>query len=421
MTLDSTLRDRAHAHGIRPGLERITALLDQLGRPQDRHPVVHVAGTNGKGSVCALLASVLKAAGYRVGRFTSPHLISYRERFCIDGQFIAEAELESELQGVTALAESLDASLGPTTEFELLTAAAFNWFARQHLDVLILEVGLGGRLDATNVVERPDLTAITRIARDHTALLGETIEAIAREKAGILKAGVPVITGTEGSALAEIQAIATRLGSPVCQAAEAHWLSAGPQADLVQVAGETYELGLLGAYQAKNAALALGLVDGLRERGWTISAEAVKTGLATARWPGRLDRWCAPDGQTYWFDGAHNLDGVEALAKALQDRPAHKGRLLLMGVLADKEPLAMFERLAPLAQTLVLTMPPNARGLDPRDLEPTVDHPDLHMVADWQEALATAQRLARGREIVVAGSLYLVGAAYGALGYAMPG
>lgn len=419
MTLDSTLRAKALAHGIRPGLERVTALLDMLGRPQDRHPVVHVAGTNGKGSVCAFLSSILQAAGYRVGRYTSPHLVSYRERMRVNERPITEAELAAELSRVTALAEQLDASWGPTTEFELLTAAAFSWFARQPIDLLILEVGLGGRLDATNVVERPEMTAITRIARDHTALLGDTPEAIAREKAGILKAGVPVVTGAEGTALAEIRAIADRLGSPVRPASEAVWLAPGDRTDRAQVGGEGYELGLLGAYQAGNAALALGLVEGLRERGWTIAPEAVRKGLAEARWPGRMDRWQAPDGQAYWLDGAHNLDGVEALARALMDRPAPEGRVLVVGVLADKEPQAMIERLAPLAQTLILTMPPNARGLDPRALGPMIPHPDLHRVADWKEALTMAQALAEGREIVVAGSLYLVGAVCAELGYAI--
>lgn len=417
MTLDSTLRAKALAHGIRPGLERITALLDMLGRPQDRHPVVHVAGTNGKGSVCAFLSSILQAAGYRVGRYTSPHLISYRERMRVNERPITEPELEDELSRVTALAEQLDASWGPTTEFELLTAAAFSWFARQPLDLLILEVGLGGRLDATNVVERPEMTAITRIARDHTALLGDTVEAIAREKAGILKGGVPVVTGAEGTALAAIQAIADQLGVRVRHAAEAEWLAPGERTDRVQVAGETHEIGLLGAYQARNAALALGMVAELRERGWAIAPEAVQKGLAEARWPGRMDRWTAPGGQAYWLDGAHNLDGAEALAMALTDRPAPEGRILLMGVLADKEPRAMIERLAPLAQTLILTMPPNTRGMDPRELAPLPVHPDLHRASDWHEALRMAQTHAAGREIVVAGSLYLIGAVCAELGY----
>lgn len=417
MTLDTTLRDKALQHGIRPGLERITALLDRLGRPQDRHPVVHVAGTNGKGSVCAFLASILQAAGYKVGRYTSPHLVSYRERFGVDGRFIPEAELEKELARVTALAETLDPALGPTTEFELLTAAGFSWFARQPLDVLILEVGLGGRLDATNVVERPLLTAITRIARDHTALLGDTVEEIAREKAGILKPGVPLVTGAEGHALYEIRAIADTLGSPLTLAAGAAWLSPGPHGDRVRIGHDHYELGLLGAYQAQNASLALGLAEGLRAQGWIIGDEAVRSGLARARWPGRMDRWVASDGQTYWLDGAHNLDGVEALARALADRDAPKGRVLLMGVLADKEPRAMIERLAPFAETVILTIPPTPRGLDPSRIEPAPSHPDLHRVPAWQEALALAKERAAGHEIVVAGSLYLVGAVYEALGY----
>ncbi len=418
MTHEPTLLESALRHGIRPGLERITALLDMLGRPQDRHPVVHVAGTNGKGSVCALLASMLEAAGYTVGRFTSPHLVSYRERFSLGGILISQAELDAELKTVADLAETLDPALGPVTEFELLTAVAFNWFAKQPMDLLILEVGLGGRLDSTNVVDRPVMSAITRIALDHTALLGNTVEAIAREKAGILKAGVPVVTGAEGSALDEIRAIAASLGAPVQVAPAADWLSAGPCADRVRVAGVDYDLGLLGAYQARNAAIALELVAGLRARGYAVSDEAVRQGLAVACWPGRMDRRTTPDGQVYWLDGAHNMDGVAALAAALGDRPMPDGRVLLMGVLADKEPKEMIAGLAPQARTLVLTMPPHDRGLDPRKLAHELDHPDLHVVPDWEEALAAARTLAAGREIVVAGSLYLVGAVYGALGVA---
>ena len=192
---------QALQHGIRPGLERITALLAMLGSPHERLAVVHVAGTNGKGSVCAFLSATLRAAGYKVGRYSSPHLVSYCERFWCDGQFISQEELEARSKRVAEVAGELDPSLGPVTEFELLTAIAFQWFAEIGAEVLVLEVGLGGRLDATNVVNDPVVTVITRIARDHMALLGETVEEIAREKAGILKPGVPLVTGAEGSAL----------------------------------------------------------------------------------------------------------------------------------------------------------------------------------------------------------------------------
>lgn len=400
MTLDSSLADTALRHGIRPGLERITALLDMLGRPQDRHPVVHVAGTNGKGSVCAFLAAMLQEAGYRVGRYTSPHLVSYRERFRLDAATIPEAELESELARVTALADTLDPALGPTTEFELLTAVAFDWFARQPIDLLILEVGLGGRLDATNVIERPLVTAITRIARDHTALLGETPEAIAREKAGILKAGVPLVCGATGPALDAIRTCAREVGAPL------------RVANLPPEGGAP--LGLLGEHQQQNAALALEVVQALREQGWSIPVAAARRGLAGASWPGRLERFETPARERFLADGAHNLDGAQALASFLGGHPEPGGRLLLFGVLADKDYRDMVELLAAHAGTVVLTRPPSARALSPEALG--LSHADVHVESDWRRALNLARRLAAGREIVVAGSLYLVGALYGELG-----
>ncbi|MNX84328.1 Folylpolyglutamate synthase [compost metagenome] len=399
--MTSSILSDALQHGIRPGLERITALLDRLGRPHARLKVVHVAGTNGKGSVCAFLSSILKHAGYRVGRYNSPHLVSYCERIWLDGAFIDEAALDRALEGVQRAASELDPGLGPVTEFELITAAAFLWFAEQAPDLVLLEVGLGGRLDATNVVERPELCIITRIALDHTALLGDTPEAIAREKAGILKPGVPALTGATGSAFEAIRAFAQALSAPL------HQVSEGIQG---------YELGLAGDHQALNAALALAGVQALRSSGWMVSDEAAREGFKAARWPGRLESWHSPEGEHFVFDGAHNPDGIEALARALAVSPEPRGRVILMGVLADKDPAPMIGALAPHADTIVLTTPPSPRGLDPTTLQALPPHPDLHLEPDWQQALALARRLAKGRPILVAGSLYLVGAVCAGLG-----
>ncbi|HEY9898638.1 MAG TPA: folylpolyglutamate synthase/dihydrofolate synthase family protein [Pantanalinema sp.] len=399
--MTSSILSDALQHGIRPGLERITALLDRLDRPQDGLKVIHVAGTNGKGSVCAFLSSVLRAAGYRVGRYTSPHLVSYCERIWLDGAFIGEGALAHALEAVQMAASELDPALGPITEFELITAAAFHWLASRAPDVVLLEVGLGGRLDATNVVDRPELCVITRIALDHTALLGDTPEAIAREKAGIMKPRVPAVTGAAGEALTAIRARAGELEAPL---------------RVVSLGIQGFELGLAGAHQALNAAIALEAVHLLRAAGWDLSDEAVREGLKAARWPGRLETWRSAEGERFVFDGAHNPDGIEALARALEASPEPEGRVLLMGVLADKDPAAMIAALAPHAATVVLTTPPSARGLDPVTLETKPVHPDLHMVSDWEEALAHARRLADGRPILVAGSLYLVGAVCAGLG-----
>ncbi|MBO9540271.1 bifunctional folylpolyglutamate synthase/dihydrofolate synthase [bacterium] len=399
--MTSSILSDALQHGIRPGLERITALLDRLERPHARLKVVHVAGTNGKGSVCAFLSSILKHAGYRVGRYNSPHLVSYCERIWLDGAFIDDASLDRALEAVQGAAAALDPVLGPVTEFELITAAAFLWFAEQAPDLVLLEVGLGGRLDATNVVEQPELCVITRIALDHTALLGDTPEAIAREKAGILKAGVPALTGATDSAFEAIRAIAQDLSVPLRQVTE------GLQG---------YELGLAGDHQTLNAALVLEAVQALRAAGWAVSDAALREGFKAARWPGRLESWHSAEGEQFVFDGAHNPDGIEALAHALAASPEPGGRVILMGVLADKDPGPMIRALAPHAETIILTTPPSPRGLDPTTLSALPAHPDLHLEPDWQEALALARRLALGRPILVAGSLYLVGAVCAGLG-----
>lgn len=412
MSGSAALLKNALRHGIRPGLERTRALLEGLGNPHERLHVVHVAGTNGKGSVCAFLGAALTEAGYRVGRYSSPHLISYCERFWSQGRFIAPAELDHRLSRVSQLAQNLDEQLGPVTEFELLTAVAFDWFAEQQVDVLLLEVGLGGRLDATNVVEKPLVTVITRIARDHMALLGDSVEAIAREKAGILKPGVPLVTGAEGSALEEIQAEAERLGVMMSVAPQADWLGNGR----IRLGAATFQLGLGGRHQALNAAIAYETLMTLSQGGYRIPASTIASGFASARWPGRLERWLSPRGESFLFDGAHNLDGIEALSRALDDCPVPQGRIILAGFLADKEPAIMLHALAPHANTLVLTMPPTPRAWNPLLLASQLEHPDCHLVASWAEALRLTRRLAQGREMVIAGSLYLIGAVNEALG-----
>jgi dihydrofolate synthase/folylpolyglutamate synthase len=390
-------------HGIVPGLERTSALLERMGRPQDGLRIVHVAGTNGKGSVCAFLSAILRAAGLKVARYTSPHLVDYVERFWCDGQFISPSAMEAWLERLHEAAKGLDPDLGPATEFELLTAVAFGWFREQAPDVVLLEVGLGGRLDATNVIDRPLVSVITRIALDHTALLGETEVAIAREKAGILRPGVPAVLGAQGEALTVIRGLAETLGSPL---------------HLPDLAGipQDASLGLAGPHQRLNAAIALRVVDLLRDQALSIPDEAVREGLQTVHWPGRLDRWHLSPAERFCFDGAHNVDGVRALVQALHMDPDPVGRVLLVGMLADKQVREMLPALAGCAEAVVVTKPPSPRAWDPTTANGLVSGRDLYIRPDWQEALALARQLADGREVVVAGSLYLVGAVYSALG-----
>ncbi len=405
-TPDAQLAVLARTHGIRPGLERVTALLERLGHPHDGLRVVHVAGTNGKGSVCALVAEVLRSAGHRVLRYTSPHLHAYRERFWLDGRWISQARLDEALEVIDGAVRELDTDLGAVTEFERLTAIAF-WLAREEaVDWLVLEVGLGGRLDATNVVTSPAVSVITRIARDHIDWLGDSIPGIAREKAGILRPGVPLVTGAVGEALDAIREVAAGVGT-VCRLVDT-----GSPPDLVWD-GETLDLVLPGAYQRTNAAIALEVLAVLHERGVTFSAEAVRTGFACVRWPGRLETVRMPDGRTFWLDGAHNEDGARALAASLPRRPG----VLVFGALADKEPGRLASILAPLADRHVLVPVPSPRTWEPVASGVWVG---AQVATGAEDALRLASDLARGEPILVAGSLYLVGAVRHALGVVDP-
>ncbi len=388
--------------GIRPGLERMREILHALGDPQRRLKVIHVAGTNGKGSTSALLSSVLREAGYRVGRYTSPHLLHYRERFWVDGSFIPEADFEEVLLRVGDLAAEVEArfpDLGPSTEFELLTAAAFSWFEEAACDLAIVEVGLGGRLDATNCFEKPEATVITSIDFDHTAILGETLEAIAREKAGILRANVPVITATSGLALEAIRLAAEALGAP-----------------LIPVAGESERpIALSGPYQRRNAALVESVVASLRDSGWMISEEAVSRGFAKASWPGRMEAWRDGEGGDWLADGAHNPAGIDALCEALRhDHPGVRWTLIF-GALTDRDARGMLEQLLPFARSLLLVAPPSPRALDPHHLAAGLRHPDSRIAQSVVEAVAEARRMPG--PYAVFGSLYLVGAVKEALGW----
>jgi dihydrofolate synthase/folylpolyglutamate synthase len=387
--------------GIRPGLERMRAILRDLGEPQRRLRVVHVAGTNGKGSTSAMLTSVLREAGYKVARYTSPHLVSYRERFWLDGAFISDAAFEAMLQRVAACASGVEArhpELGPSTEFELLTAAALTWFAEQEVDLAVIEVGLGGRLDATNCFEAPEATVITGIDYDHTAILGETLEAIAREKAGILRPRVPLITGATGVAREAILDAARTLEAP-CRVVD----------------GETQlPIGLAGPYQRRNAAMVEQVVSALRERGWEIPFAAVMRGMASARWPGRMETWTRP-GETWLADGAHNPGGIAALCEALRQEHPGGRWTVIFGALADRDARGMLEQLLPFTRTLVLVAPPSPRAMAPEELAEGLRHPDLRIARDVPEAVAEARQ--HEGPYAVFGSLYLVGAVKQVLGW----
>ena len=330
-------------------LDRMRRILDALGRPEQRWPALHVAGTNGKGSTCAMLAAVLRQAGYRVGLYSSPHLHSLRERIQVDGQPISEAEVCAWLD---AQAE-LFASEPAMTTFEALTALAFDHFAREAVDIAVVEVGLGGRLDSTNLVE-PVVCAITAIGMDHAAVLGGTLAAIARDKAGILKPGVPAVIAPQApEASMAIRAVSDRVGSPRFEVEKIWRLETpefGPGGQVVvleprRADGRRYRLslGLAGAFQAANAATAVAVLELLGQAGWRIDAEVIHRGLAAARWPARFERFDTAGvtgrrpSPMLLIDAAHNPPAAEALIAALDGCYPGRPRLWILGFSSDKD------------------------------------------------------------------------------------
>ena len=345
--------------GVKLGLERMQAALASRGDPQRACPFVHIAGSNGKGSVAAMVERIARAAGYHTGQFASPHLSRYVERVLIDGAPLDEDEATRRLCGQRA-----DASLDDLTFFEHTTLLAFEAFRDHGCDLVALEAGLGGRLDATNVVT-PEVSVVTSISLEHQHILGDTTAAIAGEKAGILKPGVPaVIAARDAPAREVLKARAQALGAPVWLIGED--FDASRRADgLVDIAvpEESFDglrLGLAGAYQADNAAAAVAAVQRLRSRGYRLDDDAVRTGLAEVRWPGRLE-WV--DGApAFLFDAAHNADGCATLAAHLRSLAFSGPVVLLFGAMSDKDHARMLASFDGLVDARVYAIPPIPRA-----------------------------------------------------------
>ena len=409
-----------HPKAIDLSLARMWRLLAALGHPERAMPpVIHVAGTNGKGSVVAYLEAALRAAGYRVNAYVSPHLIRFAERIRLNGAPIDEAALAESL----AHCEAVNAGT-PITFFEITTAAAFHVFRRAHADALLLEVGLGGRLDATNVIARPALTAITPVSIDHTHHLGETLALIAAEKAGILKPGVTAVVGRQERAAADaIERVARTVGAPLAQA-DREW-SFERVGDALRVrdgrGAALYPLpALAGAHQAENAALAVACARTLP--GFDVSRAALARGLREARWPGRLQeiRWPGlPDGWAFWIDGGHNEAAGRALGRVAAgwtDRPLD----LVVGMLDTKPPADFLRPLAPFARRLrAVPVPGQAAGAAAEDIRAAAR--SLDIAAEAAGGVDEAVRhLAVGTappgRILACGSLYLVGGVLAAAG-----
>lgn len=406
--------------GSVPGLERIQALCDKLGNPEQKLPVIHVAGTNGKGSSVAMLSSVLQAAGYRVGTYTSPHLERYNERFLINGQEISNEDFAEEITMMKSICSELAAEgQAVPTLFEIVTGAAFHYFAKQNVDVLILEVGLGGQFDATNIVPSPLLSLIMSISIDHTDFLGDSIEKIAAEKAGIIKKNCPVVLYSQSKMVYNIMwTKAQELTAPFyCpENTEVHISSQSLEGTVFSVKNELLELKdvelfMLGSYQIGNCITVLNACAVLRKRGLSLSDEAIRTGLKNARWAGRMEI-CGKE-PLIILDGAHNADGILQLAKSIETYFNEKKVTLILGVLGDKEYDKMAEHILPHAETVILTEPHSERKLDVFSL--------ARSISDFSGAVYTEKEIEDAFEkalsitpadgiILCCGSLYMIGA-----------
>ncbi|MBO1679384.1 bifunctional folylpolyglutamate synthase/dihydrofolate synthase [Bittarella massiliensis (ex Durand et al. 2017)] len=413
MTYEQAL---AYIHGRRrglpkPGLARMRELMRRLGDPQNRLRCIHVTGTNGKGSTTAMVAAVLQAAGYRVGRNVSPFVLTFRERFQIDGEMISPAALAALTGQVKAVCDAMEGEGLYASEFEIDTAIAFLWFAAEGVDLVCLEVGMGGDTDATNVIPAPLCCAITPISLDHTAALGPTTAAIAERKCGIVKGGTPVVccAGQDGAALDVIRRQCARRGSPLFlpDPTALRVAKSGLSGSTFAYRGLPYALSLAGEYQLQNALTAIEVLRVLAAQGLAISQRAVRAGLAAVRFPARCER--LGERPTLLLDGAHNPAGMAAFCQvvAAQDAPR---KVAVTGLLRDKDAPGIGRSLAGAFDALYLVAPPSERAADPARLAAAFAAQGLPATpcASLEEALAAARaQLPPEGLLAVCGSLYL--------------
>lgn len=397
--------------GSNLGLERTRELLERIGNPQKQLKFIHVAGTNGKGSTCSMIANTLSIAGYNTGLYISPFITRFNERMQMNGQMISDETLAE----ITAFVKPhADAMADHPTEFELITVIAFEYFFRSKADVIVLEVGMGGELDSTNVIDKPELAIITNIGLDHTQELGPTIADIARAKAGIIKPGCDVLIYDQNPEADEIFKSACReKGAELTVTKHERITNVSVSLDALKFDCEPYgalTCGLVGTYQAKNAAVVITAIELLQNKGWNISAEQLKSGLASVRWPARFEILMRKP--VFVADGGHNPQGIQAVAASLIEHFPNRKITFLIGVMADKDISHMIDSLAPLASGFVTVTPNNPRALSADVLAAMLQGRGCSAISCGSvgEGVSRAIELAGSDGVVCAlGSLYLLG------------
>ncbi len=396
--------------GVKIGLSRIEELLEMMGNPQDRLRYIHIAGTNGKGSTAAYCAEVLKNAGYKTGFFVSPYIRVFNERMQINNVPISDDELCEVTEYVKSFADKMEQM---PSEFEMVAAIAFEFFARNECDIVVLEVGLGGRLDATNVIKTPDVAAITAIDLDHTQILGETVELIAAEKAGIIKPKARVVVYDQQQSVKDVfAAVCAERGAEMTVTDSASLIDLGVDGTKqhFEYRGERYTLSLLGEHQLHNAALAIDALTALRGRGFEISDYALKKGIAETTWPGRFE--VLSENPIFVVDGAHNPHGFASAVAALRRHFPDRRVNFLIGVLSNKDWQPIIEMALPLAASFTVVTPDNPRALDSAELAKYIREHGFDDVAFAKSPSdgvdMVMNRIKDGEMGMAAGSLYMV-------------
>lgn len=414
--------DQSNQYGSKLGLETITELLQRLGNPQDKIKIIHVAGTNGKGSTTAFLATILASAGYRVGRYISPAVFSYRERVQITtyeqevlyNEYISKEGVSEAITLISSICEEMKRDgLAHPTSFEIETAMAMLYLFREQVDFAVVEVGLGGRLDATNVIKQPVCSVITSISMDHMQFLGDTIEKITAEKAGIIKKGAPVITSnTDEKVLRIIRQVCEAQSALItlATAEEIENIDYSPEGTTFSYQGQTYTLQLLGEHQISNAILAIETARQLKRLGYRVGEEAILNGLRNTKWGGRFELLRR---QPYFIiDGAHNEDAALQLEKSIRHYFSGRRILLIMGVFADKDYKQILNIIAPLATVILTITPDNQRALASTQLAIEAKNYTTAKIIDAEtaeNAVDIAVRIAEKEDVIIAfGSLSIL-------------
>lgn len=397
------------------GLEKVKAILEAIGNPHHEIQTIHIGGTNGKGSTAAMMASVLQQEGYHVGLYTSPHLIRFTERIKVDGKEIDQEEVAELTEWMRQRIEASGVT-PPFTFFDFTTAMAILYFKQKRVDLAILEVGLGGRLDSTNVVD-PLLSIITNVSKDHEEVLGRTLQKIAYEKAGIIKQGRPLITATSQPSI-------LRIFSRICKEKGSPFYRMGKEFSYIPCEGGHFHyqglhrkfwdltVNLHGSHQILNAVTALGALEVLDELGYLVSNESMITGLTKVEWPGRLEMVCSSP--RVFLDGAHNPAGAHVLKESLQKEFEYKRLILIIGIMRDKNYKSILQTLAPIADHLILTQPNIPRAASPALLQKALERngEKAEIVEGVQRAIDRGLSMASSEDLLcITGSLYTVGEA----------